>query len=85
MDRGILILKLLLARQFLHLNRLELKQKDHKAINLDLLHNLFQLEEALSVEFLELWDVDVRLHLFDVLDLKQEALDDVSFSAQLWV
>ena len=54
MDRGILILKLLLARQFLHLNRLELKQKDHKAINLDLLHNLFQLEEALSVEFLEL-------------------------------
>ena len=68
MDRGILILKLLLARQFLHLNRLELQQEDHKAIDLDLLHDLFQLEEALSVEFLELWDVDVRLHLFDVLD-----------------
>ena len=54
MDRGILILKLLLARQFLHLNRLELQQEDHKAIDLDLLHDLFQLEEALSVEFLEL-------------------------------
>ena len=49
------------------------------------MHQLVQLIEALFMKFLEISDVNIRLHVLDVFNLKQEALHDVCLAAQLRV
>ena len=49
------------------------------------MHELVQLIEALFMKFLQISDVNIRLHVLDVFNLKQEALHDVCLAAQLRV
>ena len=49
------------------------------------MHQLVQLIEALFMKFLQISDVNIRLHVLDVFNLKQEALHDVCLATQLRV
>ena len=85
MNSGIFIWILLLARKFLNLNRHILIKKDHETIYLNLVDKFFELIEALFVEIFQLTYVNVSLHIFEIFDLQEEALNDIWLAAKLWV
>lgn len=67
---GVFVEVFLLARQSLHVSWLELEQKYHEAVDLNLLYDLLELEEALTMESFEMAQVHVGAHVFDVLYLE---------------
>ena len=85
MNSGIFIWILLLARKFLNLNRHILIEKDHETIYLNLVDKFFELIKALFVEIFQLTYVNVSLHIFEIFDLQEEALNDIWLAAELWV
>ena len=44
---------------------------------------LLEFSVALAVESFERFDVNVGLHILEVFDLEQEALDDICLTTQL--